>query len=87
MGCFLKHQWKGCTCEKCGKERKHDYVGGACNRCGHVCGHSWVLEKTAVYGGNDVNGWGPGGSTSYLYSCAECGATYEESVNDDDDGD
>ena len=53
MACLFKHQWKGCTCEKCGKTRDEGHafrpLEDACHRRCDVCGvevesHDWNAE-------------------------------------------
>lgn len=89
------HIWEGCKCTQCGLQKpnsdpQHDWDGCLCKHCGAIRddGHSWKLESTKHYGGNDINGWGPGGETYTVYVCTRCGETRQEVDRDDDsDGD
>ena len=85
MGCFVLHKWNGCACVKCGKTRKHKFFMGRCSHCGLKCDHKWVLVDSTDYGGNDSNGWGPGGRTTDTYRCSICQQIDKSSYSTDDD--
>ncbi len=82
MPCIL-HTWDGCICLKCGKTR-HQWYDSKCARCGTKCRHDWVEAGRTYYGGNDVNGWGPGGYTEVKHRCRICGLTNATAYYDDD---
>lgn len=87
------HTWDGCLCTVCGMHKgatdpSHAWDGCTCSRCGAQSeddgAHSWETVASTYYGGNDVNGWGPGGETVTQYRCRYCGKGKTETAYDDD---
>lgn len=88
------HVWDGCKCSVCGAQKDnddplHQWNDCVCTHCGATRDgdHSWVKVSSTSYGGNDVNGWGPGGSTITQYVCSRCGMGREDTSYDDDSDD
>ena len=88
-----RHVWDGCRCTVCGARKdpgdpSHQWDGCLCVRCGaqkiEDGAHVWEEIESTYYGGNDVNGWGPGGETVTVYACGKCGKRKKETVYDDD---
>ena len=85
------HIVNGCKCDRCGAvidETRHVWDGCRCTVCGaqkiEDGAHVWEEIESTYYGGNDVNGWGPGGETVTVYACGKCGKRKKETVYDDD---
>jgi hypothetical protein len=70
-GVKCNHEWNGCQCTCCKQTRDEE--------------HQWEIEDIKYYGGNDINGWGPGGETTTTYRCGRCGKIYTTAIYDDDD--
>jgi hypothetical protein len=86
-----RHVWDGCKCSHCGERKDaddplHKWNDCVCTHCGAARDgeHDWAEIQSNYYGGNDVNGWGPGGETNTEYECRRCGIRMERSIKDDD---
>ena len=86
-----RHVWDGCICSHCGERKDaddplHKWNDCVCTHCGATRegSHNWVEAGSKYYGGNDVNGWGPGGETVTVYVCSRCGRRMKETQYDDE---